>query len=628
MKKKSSLSYRLVIPYLLSGLLVVIVISLVFYSAFKEALIHRTYDQLSSINTLTKFEVENYLQNRSNIQAVSKNPVFEQIISSFHASVKHDTSIENTKLQHQLKQLMNEQDCIGLIVLDKKDSLIFSFGKNISSIHTVFNDHSKHPVFQKFIDQSYVKPTLIDLTSLLPGREITLLLGTPVLDENDEIEGVVILEKDNRWINHILQENATVGSTGETYIVAEDLTMRSYSRFISLKLPSFIEVKTKATASVFSGRNGQDELLDYRGEKVLSVFCKLEIDGVEWAIISEIDEEEAMKPIYQVRNRIIWIGLIISLFIFAVTIIIAKKISEPILQLHTVLLSLSKGVLPSKALPVETEDEIGQITEALNELVEALKKTSYFANEIGKGNLDNHYHPLSEQDELGNALLQMQINLKKLNEEKSLYMKQRSIALIEGQEKERTRISRELHDGIGQMITAIRLQLNFLETKPHQKDDLKKMLDETNMEIKRISQNLMPSLLIDFGLKSALNELIEKTSEYAHAPIQYTYREEEGVKEFNFEIAVSIYRVVQEAINNALKYAKSDLIEVAVRVTEKYIYLDIMDNGLGFDISAANEKKFNGIKNMQERVHLLGGEFNISSGINKGTRIHAVIPYF
>ncbi len=129
------------------------------------------------------------------------------------------------------------------------------------------------------------------------------------------------------------------------------------------------------------------------------------------------------------------------------------------------MLDLSKGILPQKKLKIQTEDEIGQITEALNELVEALKKTSFFANEIGKGNLNNHFQPLSQNDELGNALLKMQMNLKKLNEEKLLYMKQRSIALMEGQEKERTRIARELHDGIGQMLTAIRLRLNFLETE-------------------------------------------------------------------------------------------------------------------------------------------------------------------
>lgn len=152
------------------------------------------------------------------------------------------------------------------------------------------------------------------------------------------------------------------------------------------------------------------------------------------------------------------------------------------------------------------------------------------------------------------------------------------------------------------------------------------MLDDTTHEIKRISRNLMPNVLVDFGLKAAMDELIESTSKYSDVPIEYSYKEENNSKKVNFEIAVSLYRIVQEALNNCFQYADATLIKANVRIDEKNIHLLVSDNGKGFDINRSHEKKFNGIKNMQERVHLLNGQFTISSDINKGTSINIIIP--
>jgi two-component system, NarL family, sensor kinase len=376
----------------------------------------------------------------------------------------------------------------------------------------------------------------------------------------------------------------------------------------------------------FAGINGKGELVDYRGEKVISVYNKLNIKGLDWVIISEIDMGEAMKPVYEIRNYIVWMGIAISCFIVIITIILSKKISQPILNLHKVVLDLSKGILPKAKLRSNTNDEIGQITASLNKLVDAIKLTSNFANEIGQGNLNTHFKPLSQYDELGNALLQMRFNLKKLNEENLQLMKQRSNALLDGQEKERVRIARELHDGIGQMLTAIRLKLNSIEQEQNTKTVLKKMLDDTTNEIKRISRNLMPNVLMDFGLKAAIDELIENTLKYSSIPIEYFFSEKNNSEKLNFDIEVGIYRIAQEALNNCFQYADATRIEVKIAINEKNIDVFINDNGKGFDINRSNEKKFNGIKNMKERVHLLNGKFEILSETGKSTTILINIP--
>jgi len=607
------------------GIFTVLIISLIFYSAFKTALMKRTSDQLNSINILKSIQIENYLQNQNNIKIILNNSIFHHII---HSEKSDDEKVYNNQEQllEDAQQLMEEQHYTNMIVLNENDSMLFSFGNNAVTTYKCIVQNSKNSKLKQFLICIHKATTLLDLTPFIENKSMPILIGTPIYGAKRKREGVVILQKDNRFINSILLEHTGMGSTGETYIVANDFTMRSYSRFFPSVYPSAIQVKTRATLSAFSENNGHAEIIDYRGKQVLSAFRKLNINGLDWVIVSEIDIGEAMKPIYEIRNYISLIGVLISCLIIIITVSISKNISSPILRLHKVVLGLSRGVLPENKLEVNTHDEIGQITEVLNDLVEALRKTSHFAKEIGQGNLNIEFKPLSSDDELGNALLQMRQDLKKLNEEKLHYMKQRSFTLIEGQEKERQRIARELHDGIGQMLTAIRLKINLIEKEQQSKEELKKMLDDTTLEIKRISKNLMPNLLLDFGLKAALNELADGTQKYSNLTVNYSYTESKNSKKVNFEIAVSIYRIVQEAINNTLKYAKASAIKINIYIDEKNIHLQLDDNGKGFEISHSDTKKNNGIKNMQERVYLLNGEFNLTSLPNEGTYITIIIP--
>ena len=91
----------------------------------------------------------------------------------------------------------------------------------------------------------------------------------------------------------------------------------------------------------------------------------LSVKGIKWAIVSEIDVSEAMKPVYKIRNNIMLISAFILFFIIVITIVISEKISKPILMLHKVVINLSKGILPTTKIVSKNSDEIGQITQAI-----------------------------------------------------------------------------------------------------------------------------------------------------------------------------------------------------------------------------------------------------------------------
>ncbi|HXA01500.1 MAG TPA: histidine kinase [Cytophagaceae bacterium] len=433
-------------------------------------------------------------------------------------------------------------------------------------------------------------------------------------------------KKVTREVEDILFIRTGMGNTGESYIVGGDSTMRSKSRFFPDSTPSVIHVNTESTRLALAGREGVHLTRDYRNVEVLSAYRKLNIKGLNWVIISEIDFEEALMPVHKIRNYIILIGLIISLIIILITLYLSEKISNPILQLKTIILDLSKGVLPDKKISPSSHDEIGQMTEAINKLIEGLKRTSDFAYHIGSNDFNKSFQPLSDNDVLGISLLQMRDKLKIIQKKEISFIRARSSALLEGQENERKRLARELHDGLGQMLTVVKLRLNSVQTD-QQLHEITSLLDETIAEVRRISNNLMPNVLLDFGLEAGLRLLCKNTSVHAGIDIEFCFDQTE-VTPVNFEVSIGLYRIAQEGLNNIIKYADARKARLSVLQYKDRINMEISDEGKGFVLNEyyADSKERKGIKNMRERTKILNGTFHIESLLNKGTTITVEIP--
>ncbi len=209
---------------------------------------------------------------------------------------------------------------------------------------------------------------------------------------------------------------------------------------------------------------------------------------------------------------------------------------------------------------------------------------------------------------------------------------QLSRRMMDAQEAERTRISRELHHDIGQSlaifkIDMVRAQQQVSDHSEKMQSDLEGFagrLDAIIHKVNCLSHNLHSSTLEFLGLATAVKRHCRECSEQLRLPIQCHCDTVE--KEPDSVIALAALRIVQEAIHNAIKHSRATNIVVRLNGTDRYLGLEVSDDGVGFDIEATKVSAGLGLISMRERIHLIGGEFNIFSSPGRGTRIVARAP--
>ena len=201
-----------------------------------------------------------------------------------------------------------------------------------------------------------------------------------------------------------------------------------------------------------------------------------------------------------------------------------------------------------------------------------------------------------------------------------------SRAVLLGEEKERGRISRDLHDGLGGMLSGVKLSLSSIKgSNPLPSainENLEQTLSQLNAaisELRIIAQNLMPEALLNFGLKDALHDLCSNIAIHKNIDISFLFYGEPF--RFDNSIETSLFRIAQEGINNALKYARASQIIVQLIQDESWVNLTIQDNGVGFEVDKIQNEKSGGLKNMRDRTESFDGRFNLDSCSGLGTEI-------
>jgi signal transduction histidine kinase len=225
----------------------------------------------------------------------------------------------------------------------------------------------------------------------------------------------------------------------------------------------------------------------------------------------------------------------------------------------------------------------------------------------------------------------------KLNEQKIKEMeKERQLlatqSVLKGEEAERTRLARDLHDGLGGLLSGVKLKLSNLkgnyitsQTSIEQFDLAVNLLDNSIKELRRVAHNMMPEALVKFGLKDALQDFCERISTGKELKLSFQFFGESIRIDQTLE--TTIYRIAQELVNNALKHAKASEIIVQIMQDSNRIHLTVQDNGIGFNPKNVDTQKSSGLQNLRARIESFNGLLEIASNPNTGTEISVEFTY-
>ena len=602
--KYTPLTEKLILYFVLLGTGAILIISMISFYSTKSALMSRTFDQLTSLRIVKKNQIDQFYADRIReitFMAGTENmkEAAMQINRNGQSGFTEGISFPDSKARNIAKKFgMFGQHFSKFFIFGRQGGCISGcFHQPADSVcqamNTVLPDSLAGFLQNKLNNQPVV------VCDMMQGRGTGTpyqLIGSLITDSmqgKPTASGMLVLVIPADAINLIMLNNnplSGLGFSGETYLVGSDFLMRSASRF----QPGSIlktRVNTLPAINAMNGMEGSVTTNDYRSIPVLSSYEKIAVPGLNWAMLAEIDVQEAMIPIFETRTRILLLSMIIMVVFFFFVLFISKRITKPLIRLKDAAVNMGEGRYDLE-LPVSTRDELGALTESFNIMASQIKEKT---TEL-------------QQERFG-----------------------RMRSVIDGEEMERQRLSRELHDGIGQLLIAIKLRLESLLYQDGKDirnsiQELKKYFDQIIDEVRRISNNLMPSVLEAFGIAIAFRNLFSETEE--HSGLRIHFDAAGDYDDLDKKTKTYIYRITQEAISNIVKHAGAREVWVTLSRGEDSLTLVIRDNGKGFSPETAGKGGGNGIHNMRERVSLLQGHIEIMSEPGKGSKIKVNVPIY
>jgi len=592
---KTNLRDRFVLFLSLTGIAIIAVTGIITYRIANTSITERTFAQLKTIRNARKFQLEQYFRDRS--AEVLQLGQSQELTEFFSALNQHtemmkegDTIAVETPGSYVFSTVFDRPGHHQLILFSENNNgFIISRNSQKEICAVYFSGENNYPfssTAKTAITENEVQIRDYDTTThqplmyvFAPARQGSLVTGAVGISISADALNSILLEQND--------QNG-LGYSGEVYVTGRDYRLRSQSRFITNSV-MHVTAETVPARQVFE--KNECELIgnDYRGIPVLSSGSRLQIPGTDWAILAEIDKKEALMPLEKLRNTLLLVSVAIVFILVFASFWLSGIFTRPILRLRNAVSEISQGRLGIQ-VEHQSSDEIGELADAFNDMSQKLS--------------DQH-----------NEIQAREIQLE---EER----KQRISSFIEGQEQERQRLSRELHDGIGQIFVAARFQLesmgqneNIRNLAPYVASQ--KLVHQGIAELRKISKGLAPSELSEFGLSSALRTLCAQMEESSGISVQQSISDVElSLSDLD---ATHLYRILQEALTNAVKHSQASEITVDFSFENKIISMRIQDNGCGFGSEEPTRGK--GLANIRERAALLGASLQISSQQKCGTTI-------
>ncbi len=505
----------------------------------------------------------------------------------------------------------------GIVLLDQNGRVL---GSQPEEIYAAKVDLSNLVYIRTALDTK--EPTIAEpFFHPIDNHPVTAV--TVPLTHNGQLIGLLsgLLSLDGRGIIMPLNRAAIVGQTEHAVLVnAQGMTLAST---FDLPFLSPGEHNTFYQESMAVGTPTVNIVpfeLNLPGEPKghLHVMAFVPLQNVPWGLAVGGDlVGDAFAGVQELRISLAIISVISLAAVWIITLLGTKRLVKPVQQLTVSAHQIAAGNLD---VALETSDggEIGVMASALNEMRNQLLQN---IDELSRWNktletrVEEQTDHLHQQQQLTQQLLQQVIN---------------------AQEGERRRIAYELHDEIGQMLTAVQMSLRHLSNGINADDQVlskrltrsRALTERTVNDLRGIIAALRPTVLDQLGLIAAL----EWICDYTLTPLEIKFDFElTGMeKRLPEEIETILFRIAQEAINNITRHSQANQVRIQLIRTNRNVTMSITDNGQGFEQNKVVDNSQNGyvlgLASMRERAALAGGKVDISSTIGQGTAVSVIIP--
>lgn len=252
--------------------------------------------------------------------------------------------------------------------------------------------------------------TTVDFERYGPSYEAPASFQAAPIVQNGEVISILIFQLPIEPINAIMAERSGMGKTGETYLIGSDYLMRSdsylapetHSVAASFANPEVGVVKTEAAKAALAGKRDTKIIIDYNGNPVLSSYAPVNIMGLKWAILAEIDEAEAFAPVADLQNFVIGLGVASVFVTLMVAFLLARSIANPILEIGALVKRVGQAGDFGQRSPIKSDDEVGEMSKAFNQLLDsldtALTATNKTLNAVAAGNFNTQVEGIFSGD--------------------------------------------------------------------------------------------------------------------------------------------------------------------------------------------------------------------------------------
>ena len=436
-----NLKGKVVLYFLLIGLVPMVIALFITNFVTSTGLKKEVINRLEAVTTLKKQSIENYFnQKLTTLERFSNNKFIKSTLNNYNNDLKKG-KLSDSKQNYYYNLLDNyirnniqfdKLNYHDLIIINKSGDIIYTFAKEDDYKTNLISGKYKDTNLAKGFQKGLKEHSFSDIEIYTPSNKLALFASAPIYSpDNEETTGVIVIQANHENINEVMKETKGLGESGETYIVGSDYLLKSNLKLnkdltVEKSFKERIKIQSKAIENALSGNSKTEITRDYRDVDVLSYYKKLDIKGLDWVIISEIDKSEALSTVKYVT---IYLSIFI-LFLFIALLLTSLHTASSLATTIKYISDLLKGLdKPDAQLDLNNKHIKGEIGELYDSVLVLHNNINQY-----KDKLENQYNKNIEHKD--NLIDEKEKNLQKLKSHIKEYKKQIKL------------ISDEIPDGI------------------------------------------------------------------------------------------------------------------------------------------------------------------------------------